>query len=214
MKAIFVLTAAVLSFAGCSGAGDTADLIHYADPNIGTVHSRWFFYTPAAEPFGLAKLGASTNGTYGNAQGWEAVGYDGTHTSIDGFPCLHEFQVGGISLMPVTGGLKTVPGTLEDPDSGFRSRFDHADECAWPGYYSVLLKDYGIRTELTATARTGFQRYTFPESDSARIIFNIGNRQGESGNVKDAYIKYDGKNTVEGYVVTEPEYIKKYHEWL
>lgn len=210
MKAIFVLTAAVLSFAGCSGAGDTADLIHYADPNIGTVHSRWFFYTPAAEPFGLAKLGASTNGTYGNAQGWEAVGYDGTHTSIDGFPCLHEFQVGGISLMPVTGGLKTVPGTLEDPDSGFRSRFDHADECAWPGYYSVLLKDYGIRTELTATARTGFQRYTFPESDSARIIFNIGNRQGESGNVKDAYIKYDGKNTVEGYVVTEPEYIKKY----
>lgn len=210
MKAIFVLTAAVLSFTGCSGAGDTADLIHYADPNIGTVHSRWFFYTPAAEPFGLAKLGASTNGTYGNAQGWEAVGYDGTHTSIDGFPCLHEFQVGGISLMPVTGGLKTVPGTLEDPDSGFRSRFDHADECAWPGYYSVLLKDYGIRTELTATARTGFQRYTFPESDSARIIFNIGNRQGESGNVKDAYIKYDGKNTVEGYVVTEPEYIKKY----
>ena len=210
MKSLYVLAMAALGLAGCGNTGSQEDLIHYADPNIGTVHSRWFFYTPAAEPFGLAKLGASTNGTYGNAQGWEAVGYDGTHTSIDGFPCLHEFQIGGISLMPTTGGLKTAPGTLEDPDGGFRSRFDHKDEQAWPGYYSVILKDYGIRTELTATARTGFQRYTFPQSDEAHIIFNIGNRQGESGNVKDARIEYDGGSVVSGYVVTEPEYIKKY----
>lgn len=203
------MIAFAVSLAGCCSTGQE-DLVHYADPRIGTVHSRWFFFTPAAEPFGLAKLGASTNGTYGNAQGWEAVGYDGTHTSIDGFPCLHEFQIGGISLMPVTGVLKTVPGTLEDPDSGFRSRFDKEDESAWPGYYSVILKDYGIRTELTATARTGFQRYTFPQSDSSHIIFNIGNRQGESGNVRDAFIRFSGDNTVEGYVVTEPEYIKKY----
>ena len=65
-------------------------LIDYVDPNIGTVHSRWFVYTPASEPFGMAKLGASTNGTYGNKDGWEAVGYEDTHTSIDGFPCFHE----------------------------------------------------------------------------------------------------------------------------
>lgn len=204
---IFIAAAAL---AGCSSGVETPDLVQYVDPNIGTVHSRWFFYTPAAEPFGLAKLGASTNGTYGNEQGWEAVGYDDTHTSIDGFPCLHEFQVGGISLMPVTGEVKTVPGTLEDPDSGFRSRFDRKDECARPGYYSVLLKDYGVKVELTATARTGFQRYTFPASESSHILFNIGNRQGESGNVKDAHIKYHDGNVIEGYVVTEPEYIKRY----
>lgn len=70
--------------------------IDYVNPNIGSVHSRWFFYTPAAEPFGMAKLGASTNGSYGNVQGWEAVGYEDGHTSIDGFPCFHEFQVGGV----------------------------------------------------------------------------------------------------------------------
>ena len=38
-----------------------SDLTQYVRPNIGTVHSRWFFYTPAALPFGMAKLGASTN---------------------------------------------------------------------------------------------------------------------------------------------------------
>ena len=194
---------------GCK-TPDRPNLVEYVNPNIGTVHSRWFFYTPAAEPFGLAKLGASTNGTYGNNQGWEAVGYEDGHTSIDGFPCLHEFQIGGISLMPVTGEVKTNPGKLEEPDKGFRSRFDKKDETARPGYYSVLLKDYQVKAELTATARVGFQRYTFPESENAHILFNIGNRQGESGAVRDAYIKQIDENTIEGYVITEPEYVKKY----
>ena len=182
----------------------------YVNPNLGTVHSRWFFYTPAARPFGMAKLGASTNGTYGNEQGWEAVGYEDGHTSIDGFPCLHEFQVGGISLMPVTGELKTIPGLMENPDEGFRSRFDKADEHARPGYYTVVLKDYGVKAELTATDRVGFQRYTFPESDQSRIIFNIGNRQGESGPIVDSYIKMIDPQTVEGYVISEPTYVQKY----
>ena len=84
---------------GCK-TPDRPNLVEYVNPNIGTVHSRWFFYTPAAEPFGLAKLGASTNGTYGNNQGWEAVGYEDGHASIDGFPCLHEFQI-GLSLIHI-----------------------------------------------------------------------------------------------------------------
>ena len=149
-----------------------SDLTQYVRPNIGTVHSRWFFYTPAALPFGMAKLGASTNGTYGNEQGWEAVGYDDTHTSIDGFPCLHEFQIGGILLMPVTGPIKNVPGKLDSPDEGYRSRFDKKDEHATAGYYSVMLKDYQIKAELTATERVGFQRYTFPEAQSA-VFLNL-----------------------------------------
>ena len=45
---------------GCK-TPDRPNLVEYVNPNIGTVHSRWFFYTPAAEPFGMAKLGASTN---------------------------------------------------------------------------------------------------------------------------------------------------------
>ena len=188
------------------------DVLDYVNPNLGTVHSRWFVYTPASEPFGLAKLGASTNGTYGNKDGWEAVGYEDGHTSIDGFPCLHEFQVGGVALMPITGEAKTRPGLLENPEEGWRSTFQKSDEVADAGYYSVILQDYGIRTELTATARVGYQRYTFPASEDSHILLNIGNRQGESGAVRDARIEVVNPQTVQGYVVTEPEYVKKYQK--
>ena len=112
----------------------------YVDPQIGTAHSRWFFYTPAAVPFGMAKPAPTTDGHYGNPSGWEAVGYDARHTSIEGFACFHEFQVGGLVLAPMAGGLKTIPGDLADPDGGYRSRFDKEDEIASPGYYKVLLK--------------------------------------------------------------------------
>ncbi|MBR4855870.1 MAG: glycoside hydrolase family 92 protein, partial [Bacteroidaceae bacterium] len=188
------------------------DVLDYVNPNLGTVHSRWFVYTPASEPFGLAKLGASTNGTYGNKDGWEAVGYEDGHTSIDGFPCLHEFQVGGVALMPITGEAKTKPGLLENPEEGWRSSFQKTDEVADAGYYSVVLQDYGVRAELTATARVGYQRYTFPASEDSHILLNIGNRQGESGAVRDARIEVIDPQTVQGYVVTEPEYVKKYQK--
>lgn len=208
MKKILTLILGAAALASCS-SGVNEEILGYVNPNIGTVHSRWFVYTPASVPFGMAKLGASTNGTYGNVQGWEAVGYEDAHTSIDGFPCFHEFQVGGLSLMPVNGEVKTTPARLENPQDGWRSTFDKSDEEAHPGYYSVLLKDYGIRAELTATKRVGFQRYTFPASESSHIIFNVGNREGESGNVRDSYAVCDG-NVVSGYIVTEPEYVKKY----
>ena len=208
-KTLLLAFVAFLCSCGTLSTEPAIDPIDYVRPTLGSIHSRWFFFTPAAEPFGMAKLGASTNGTYGNEQGWEAVGYEDGHTSIDGFPCLHEFQIGGIALMPAVGELKTTSGTLENPDEGWRSRFDKADEYATAGYYSVLLKDYDVRVELTATSRVGYQRYTFPASDSSHILFNIGNRQGESGAVQDAYVKMVDSNTIEGWVVTEPEYVKK-----
>ena len=189
--------------------GTKEDLLDYVNPNIGTVHSRWFVYTPAATPFGMAKLGASTNGTYGNDQGWEAVGYEDTHTSIDGFPCFHEFQVGGLALMPVAGEPLTVPGLLENPSEGWRSSFDKADEYARPGYYSVVLKDYDVKAELTATERVGFQRFTFSGPGEGHILVNVGTRMGESGPIRDASAKLEG-NILSGSIVTEPTYVQKY----
>ena len=187
------------------------NLSQYVEPRIGTAHCRWFHFTPGAMPFGMAKPAPSTNAHLGNNFGWEATGYDYRDTSIEGFPCLHEFQVGGIVLMPTVGELKTVPGAVNDSTgSGYRSRFDHSEEIATAGYYSVNLQDYHIRAELTATPRVAFQRYTFPASEESRILFDIGNRQGESGAVKDASVTLNDDGTVEGWVITLPEYVKKY----
>ena len=75
--------------------------------------------------------------------------------------------------MPGTGEAKIVPGSREHPEEGYRSRFSHADEIAEPGYYSVILKDYGIRAELTATERAGIHKYTFPKSDTSHFILDL-----------------------------------------
>ena len=181
--------------------------VDYVRPNLGSYHARWFFYTPACVPFGLAKLAPHTN-AYGSIGSWLPCGYSDSHSSIEGFGHFHEFQIGGLVTMPTIGKLQTVPSTDEKPDEGYRSRFDKKDEQAEPGYYSVLLKDTGIKAELTATTRVGYHRYTFPKSDAAYIIFDIGHKQGESGDVIDSYIKWDGKNTIEGYIYTYPEYAK------
>jgi predicted alpha-1,2-mannosidase len=187
-----------------------AQFVQYVDPLIGTAHCRWFHFTPGAIPFGMAKPAPSTNGSYGNASGWEATGYDFRHNSIEGFANFHEFQVGGVLVAPITGALQTVPGKLENPEQGYRSAFDRNDEKATAGYYSVLLKDYNIKAELTSTKRVAFHRYHFPAGQPAHIIFDIGNRQGESGPVKDAkvYILPDGR--IEGFVTTLPLYVQKY----
>lgn len=187
-------------------------LTQYVNPLIGTAHCRWFHFTPGALPFGMAKPAAATNASVGNKSGWEATGYDYRDTSIEGFPCLHEFQVGGIVLMPTTGVLKTVPGAVNSKGEGYRSEFSHEEEVAQPGYYSVWLKDYRIKAELTATERVAYQRFTFPSGQDSHILFDIGNRQGESGAAVDAEVNIVDANTVEGWVRTAPEYCKKYQK--
>lgn len=185
--------------------------VQYVRPNIGSAHSRYFFYTPAAVPFGMAKLAPSTNGSEGNPSGWEAVGYDDRHSSIEGFANFHEFQIGGVVFAPTVGKLKTFPGKKEEKNSGYRSSFDKSDEYATAGYYRVFLKDYNIKAELTATERVGFHQYTFPETDSANVIFDIGHKMGESGPVLDAKVTY-GHGHIWGFVITKPVYVQKYQE--
>ena len=213
MKRLCFLVICMSIIMGCStSTSSTKALVDYVDPNIGTAHCRWFFYTPAAIPFGMAKLAPSTDAHLGNPGGWQAVGYDFRHTSIEGFANFHEFQVGGVVFAPTVGELQTVPGELENPDGGYRSRFDKKDEVAAPGYYSVLLKDYGVKAELTAMKRVGFHRYTYPKTDQANLIFDIGNKQGESGEVKDAEVQYFEDGRVEGYVITSPVYVNIYQK--
>lgn len=213
MKRLCFLVICMSIIMGCStSTSSTKALVDYVDPNIGTAHCRWFFYTPAAIPFGMAKLAPSTDAHLGNPGGWQAVGYDFRHTSIEGFANFHEFQVGGVVFAPTVGELQTVPGELENPDGGYRSRFDKKDEVAAPGYYSVLLKDYGVKAELTAMKRVGFHRYTYPKTEQANLIFDIGNKQGESGEVKDAEVQYFEDGRVEGYVITFPVYVNIYQK--
>ncbi len=208
MRKVIILSLLALLLA-CQPGLETEEFnaVQYVDPQIGSVHGRWFFYTPASLPFGMAKLAPHTN-AYESLGSWLPGGYDDRHTSIEGFGHFHEFQIGGVVVMPFTGRLQTVPGTLEHPDEGYRSRFEKEAEHSEAGYYSVLLKDYQVKVELTATERVGYHRYTFPASLNSGILFDIGHKQGESSDVTDAFAQLAGDREVEGFVETYPEYAK------
>ena len=94
---VWFLMFACAFFTSCVTQGKKVqqeELSQYVEPRIGTAHCRWFHFTPGAMPFGMAKSAPSTNGHIGNKSGWEATGYDYRDQSIEGFPCLHEFQIG------------------------------------------------------------------------------------------------------------------------
>jgi len=141
--------------------------IDYVDPILGSQNSRWIMFPGPSRPFGMVKLSPDNQ-----ELGWKA-GYDYAIDNISGFSHIHSWTMAGILTMPATGPLQTEPGTELHPEKGYRSHFSHDNESASPGYYSVFLDDYGVKAELTTTLRTGFQRYTFPASDTARILIDL-----------------------------------------
>lgn len=57
--------------------------------------------------------------------------------------------------------------------AGYASKYTHQDETAKAGYYSVIMKRYNIRVELTATERVAVHKYTFPQAEQAHIAINL-----------------------------------------
>lgn len=82
--------------------------VDYVNPFIGSQDSRWFAFTPAARPFGLVKLAPMTFGFNGYAGGGHRSGYDYTHKTILGFSHVHEYQTGGILVMPSVNTYPTI----------------------------------------------------------------------------------------------------------
>lgn len=164
-----------------------ANLLSEVNPFIGT-ENQGNTFPGATAPFGMAQV-SPDNG--GQATGY---GYDGgpiygfSQTHLSGAGCGVD---GEIPFMPTTGAV-----TSTNPAS-YASTFSHDQEQAQPGYYEVNLSTYGIKAELTATTRTGWQRYTFPSTGQANVLINTGK---SNMTVFDSGIRVVGDDTVEGYV--------------
>jgi predicted alpha-1,2-mannosidase len=165
----------------------------YVDVFRGTAHSRWMIAPGPWMPFGLVKLAPDNQ-----KQGWVG-GYEYTHEYIDCFSHLHEWTMGGLGMMPTVGPLRTQPGL---DGTGYSSRFDKATERAGIGFYEVLLKDTGIKVELTATTRAALQRYTFPAADHARVLFDFLLPNEYQMKVLGAIVRRVGPTEIEGTVQT------------
>lgn len=169
---------------------DPAD---HVDPLAGTAIPRWTLFPGVSLPAGMVKISPDNQ-----RKGYQA-GYDYKIENIAGFSHIHSRTMGGLRIMPVCGTLKTSAGTPDDPDSGYRSRFSHQNETAKPGYYSVFLDDYGIKAELTSTLRAAFQRYTFPGSDSARILLDLKIPTDNGYEILESCIRKVSDREIEGF---------------
>ncbi|MEU3738132.1 GH92 family glycosyl hydrolase [Streptomyces sp. NPDC032198] len=152
-----------------AAGGQLTDLVN---PFIGT-ENEGNTYPGAAVPFGMVQFSPDTG---------HNTGYDHSDTHIRGFSTVHLSGVGcglggDLPVLPTTGDVK------ETDYAKYAAEFSHDDEKASPGAYRVGLKS-GIDAELTATKRTGVQRYTFPATDKANVLLNAGQSLHKTGGTK------------------------------
>ena len=169
------LCAALLCTA-CGGISTSGNgYTRFVDPHIGT-GGHGHVFMGANVPFGMVQLGPTSL-----PQSWDwTSGYHESDSTVIGFSHTHLSGTGigdlfDITVMPVVGEVAYARGTEDDPASGLWSYADRSREVARPGYYCVPLTRYGITAELTATARVGMHRYTFPASESAAVVFDLEN---------------------------------------
>lgn len=113
----------------------------------------------AALPFGMVQWGPDTPSA-------EPAGYEWNDTQISGFSVTHLSGAGcnGLRDFPVY----PISGAW-DPSSDPLDTFSHASEHASPGFYEVSLGS-GVKVDITATARTGLARFSFPHERPGRVV--------------------------------------------
>ena len=185
----------VLALLLCGGLYASAQQpVDFVNPFIGT--SNFGTTNPGAvcpqgmmsvTPFNV--MGSPTNKFDKDAQWWSTpytsdndffTGY--AHVNLSGVGCP---ELGSLLLMPTSGELNV---DYKQYGSHYR------DEVARPGYYSNVLTKYDIKTEVTATPRTGLARFTFPKGEG-NILLNLGEGlTNESG----ATVRFVNDTEIEG----------------
>ena len=138
----------------CWMGAQAQDLTQYVNPFVGTA-GFGNVYPGAQVPFGGIQISPDTDDyDYDVAAGYKytkptVMGFSLTHLSGTGIPDLGDFL-----FVPVSddnadgeGGTPVAP-------------LNHDKEQASPGYYSLDFN--GVRSEMTASARSGILRFTYP----------------------------------------------------
>ena len=188
----------LLGFAShCYGAERLSD---YICPFVGAQGEGNTFPGPSA-PFGMVQISPDTDITnWDTDSGYEYAdptiqGFSLTHLSGTGCPDLGDFL-----FVPQVGEPAFEVGRKDHPEEGYQSAFSHDDESAGAGYYRVKLRKSGVTTELTTGERAGIMRFTFPASDAASIMTDLGHViNGGRWHVAESRLRIEDGSTVTGF---------------
>lgn len=201
MKLKFLGIAALLMIFSCKteetkvSATSDEKLTAFVNPFIGT-DGPGNTYPGATTPYGMVQLSPDIG-----IGGWDRIaGYFYQDSIITGFSHMHLTGTGAgdlydILVMPTNSKFsERIPENNHKPFSAF----SHDKEVASPGYYSVRLLDYDIKAELTATPRTGIQRFTFPKDSLSQIHVDLGYALNWD-KATNTHIKVVNDSVIEGY---------------
>ncbi len=155
-----------------------SDFARWVNPLIGTRGGETW---PGADtPFGMVQFSPeNTRGDSTRTVRPGGYGYD--NPRIRGFALTHMSGTGcagaygDIPFYPHVGEI-TVSPSDDRTDAVYASDFDHANERAEAGYYSVKLNS-GVAVELSASAHTGAGRFTFPAGKPATMLVRTSNSE-------------------------------------
>ena len=162
----------------------------YVNAFIGTGGIPWMcgMLSPAAAaPFGCVRLGPDTCAAGGTAAlKTNTSGYYYEHRHMLGFSCGRLSGTGArdygmFRITPAAGHTGKKPRALA---------FSHRQETASPGYYAVYLPTAAALCEMTATAHTAVQRYTFRTKRDAALYVDAASHLS-GGSVKNAAVRVD-----------------------
>ena len=157
------------------------ELVDYVNPNIGSIGHLLKSTTPDVQlPRGMIRLTQRTTPGIRDTYLADKI-YAFSANSMS-----NDFSVRAFTIMATTGNI-TV-----DPDEN-ASRFDHDLEKATPFYYSVLLEDYDIEAEYTATQHSGIYQFTFPQSENSNLLIGL---------LQNAAVKIVSSDEIEGYQIS------------
>ena len=190
---------------GAVADGDSEDLTKYVNVFVGTGgHGHTF--PGATVPFGAVQLSPDTG-----MRDWDwCSGYHHDDKTMMGFSHTHLSGTGAsdmldLLLVPRTGEVVLEPGAdpgaRTNPEGTYRSRFSHADQTAEPGFYQVLTESAAgnkIKTELTATERSGLARFTFPAGEPAYLLLDWHHAYGETDPVQSAVLQLVNEKQIMG----------------
>lgn len=203
MRKITLLSLTVIFIASCKINVDKnkhqqSFAANYVDPFIGT-GGHGHTYPGATVPFGMLQV-SPDNGI----SSWDwCSGYHYSDSIVSGFSHLHLSGTGigdlaDILFMPTNKKLDLTAKAASRDFLPYKSKYNHVNEKAVPGYYQVFLEDPKINVELTSTQRTAYHKYTFNDTNTQSVIVDLGFAINWDKAVKTS-ITIEDANTISGY---------------
>jgi len=203
MRKITLLSLTVIFTASCKINVDKnkhqqSFAANYVDPFIGT-GGHGHTYPGATVPFGMLQV-SPDNGI----SSWDwCSGYHYSDSIVSGFSHLHLSGTGigdlaDILFMPTNKKLDLTAKAASRDFLPYKSKYNHVNEKAVPGYYQVFLEDPKINVELTSTQRTAYHKYTFNDTNTQSVIVDLGFTINWDKAVKTS-ITIEDANTISGF---------------